>query len=289
MTRGGDPVEDDGCPAARDDGQRPRTSTVTASPGSTWRTAAVSTLGSPASVARPAAGRMPKGWPGCPRARRAYHLDDHTTSGQQADPLMQQCACPVRTARQQGLAHIQSSARAGPPEPALRSPGRWHARDELCAADRSPPFTAEVGLGHQTTQPTPTGPRGEPRALTECQHRDPGCRGSTSAPPLTGLTRPARIRWAATSWVASAHSQIHPKHRSDTGLVAGLHETHAPIESVTIGQPPARAGPVPRHVPPTSPGSMRRNATRIRRDVQVGKSITHVALATAMNSGSGRS
>ena len=93
-------------------------------------------------------GGMPEaGW-GALRPTVVDHLDDHTAARQQVDPLTQQHACPVGTARQQGLTHVrarpkqdQQSQRSGPRIDGMLS-------DELCAADRGSAFTTEVGLGH---------------------------------------------------------------------------------------------------------------------------------------------
>jgi len=74
---------------------------------------------------------MPKAG-GVPRPAVAYHSMTNTTSGQQADPLMQQCACPVRTARQQGLAHIRARPEQDH-QSQLSGPGSMAMLgDELC-------------------------------------------------------------------------------------------------------------------------------------------------------------
>src|ERR1035437_10192493 len=103
--------------------------------------------------------------------------------------------------------------------------------DELCAANRSSAFTTEVGLGHQTAQPAPTDARADPRALPSGQYRDPRVSetavctapGWVNTPPLGPMP-------CNNSGLPRAHGQIHPKHRSNAGLVAGLYETHRAIE-----------------------------------------------------------
>src|SRR5664279_3086025 len=106
--------------------------------------------------------------------------------------------------------------------------------DELCAADRSSAFTTEVGLGHQTAQPAPTDARVDPRALPTCQHRDPRMSGIDLGAAPKGIDTPRLDSLPCNSiGLPVLHSQVHSKHRSDSGLVAGLHETHRAIESVS--------------------------------------------------------
>ena len=53
-------------------------------------------------------GGMSQAGRGTLRPAMAHHLKDHPVPRQQVDPLTQQHACPVRTARQQSLAHVRA-------------------------------------------------------------------------------------------------------------------------------------------------------------------------------------
>ena len=109
--------------------------------------------------------------------------------------------------------------------------------DELCAGDRNSAFTTEVGLGHQTTQPAPTGTRVKARALPAGQHCDPRMSGIDlgAAPGWIDATRLDPSHCNSVGFLLP-YSQIHPQHRSDAGLVARLHETHRAIKSIAVGQ-----------------------------------------------------
>lgn len=181
-------------------------------------------------------GGMPKAggsafWPAV-----ADHLDNHPAAWQQVNPLPQEHAGMVGTTCQQGLTDIR-----GRSEQDHQSQGSGPGvddmlGDELCAADRSSAFTTEVGLGHQTTQPAPAGARVDSCALAQRQHCHPRMPGIDLGAP-SGRVGPTR-RGPPSSGQSHffSHSQIHPQHRSDTGLITGLGEPHRTIEPVAVGQ-----------------------------------------------------
>ena len=174
-------------------------------------------------------GCMPEaGW-GALRPAVAHHLNDHTAARQQVDPLAQQHACPVRTARQQGLTHVR--ARPEQDHQSQRSSPRVDGMlgDKLRTADRGPAFTTEMGLGHQTTQPSPADARVDPRALPACQHRDPRMSGIDLGAAPKGIDTPRLDSLPCNSiGLPVLHSQVHSKHRSDAGLVEACTKRTAP-------------------------------------------------------------
>ena len=246
-------------------------------------------------------GGMSKAGRGALRPAVAHHLDDHTTSRQQVDPPTQQHACPVGTPCLQGLAHVR--ARPEQDQQCQRSGPRVDGMlgDNLCAADRSAAFTTQMGLGHQAAQPAPADARLHPGALPARQHRDPResgidlCStpcwvGATWLKPLALLKPLISLKPLTCNGIGSPlpHSQVHTKHRSNAGLVAGLDETHRAIEAVTVGQGERwltqRRGTFHQR----RRGRCAVTQREAGRDVQVGKGITHEVLVTAMNSGNGR-
>ena len=187
------------------------------------------------------------------RPAMAHHLDDHTTAWQQVDPLAQQQAGPVGTARQQGPTHVRARPEEDHQSQLTGPRVDGMLRDELGTADGCPPFTAEVSLGHQTAQPAPTNARVDPGALPTRQHRDPwvpginlsaapggSCATSVGATglnplPCNGVGPRKGIRPSEGKGPPGSYGQVHTEHWSDAGLVAGLHKAHSAIEPVAIG------------------------------------------------------
>jgi hypothetical protein len=254
-------------------------------------------------------GGMPEAGRGARRPAMTHHLDDHPAARQQVDPPAQEHARPIGTAGQQGLAHVR--ARPEQDHQSQRS-GPWvdgMLGNKLCAADGSSTFTTEVGLGHQTTQPAPTDAGVDPGALPTRQHRDPRVPGIDlgAAPDWIGPTSadPTCLNSLPGNGIGKPvpHSQVHPEHRSDACLVAGLHEAHRSVQSVAVGQGQRRLALRAGEFHQRRRGRCAVTQREAGRDVQVGKGVTHYCVAvcrvavcrvavgcavTAMNSGNGR-
>ena len=168
-----------------------RTSTVTASPGSACRTAAVSTAGSPASAASPS---RRAAWPrlaGVPSGPPWWTTS--MTMLPRGSTSIQACSrARARSGRRSSRARPTSDP--GPSSTVrARSPLRGSVACSassaalLTGAPRSPDRWVLVTRRHKRPHPAPgAAPPACPRARTVTR----GWRGSTSTPPRTGWVRP---------------------------------------------------------------------------------------------------
>ncbi len=280
---GADPVDVPRCRAGRAGGRRRGRRRSRRRPGSAYRTALVRTAGTPAS---PGHGEHARGVAEARRAvlaARGGRRPRRTPSPGGSATRQRSRTARARSGRagQGGAAHLGVGAeqdgrarrRAGSPGRSACSPTQRRGSVDRPTA-RSPRRWVADTSRHSRPQPAAAGSSGA-RSAPSARTVTRGCRGSTLAPPRTGVRRagqPSAVRGAGSAQAGTPASRpvgstarSTPRIGAIPAAAAGQGELHRPVETVPVGERerrPCRAGGRPRRAPPAS---RRRSAGSTRR------------------------